>query len=182
MKKPKVFKLISDMFYYDGGYPSENSEPKLDVLIRNFAKLYKYFKLIENNDIDEKLKKYKINISIDENEFKNEEFTNKNEKYSEFIELWKEIDPSKTDILNKKFIINTLLDRAHEKQQTICQLADTIKIDDANIIKEKCEIVKPAYIKAVNLKYKKMLEKPLDKDIENIEKNVESIQEVIKNI
>ena len=38
-----VLKKISDMNYYQGGYPTENSKPKIEVLFRDVAAIVKYF-------------------------------------------------------------------------------------------------------------------------------------------
>lgn len=37
----KVFFVLKDMEYYTGGYPSENSPPKLDEVLDKFAIFYK---------------------------------------------------------------------------------------------------------------------------------------------
>ncbi len=185
-EKPKFFKFVKDALYYKGGYPKEDSPARLDVFVENFAKLYLYYaKLGLTKEIDEKLNLYGLKTNLIE-EITNEDYDVSKESFSEFSKLWYEIFndkniPSKTDIPTKSNeILKILVDEGLSLQSTICQLADTIKIDDANEVEQNCEIKRPHYVKAVNLKYKTLKNKPLDKDIENIKKNIESIENSIE--
>ena len=89
---------------------------------------------------------------------------------------------AKIDAGEKLNLLDVIMNEALDEQKVICELADTIKIDDALIVEEQCEIIKPAYIKAVNMKYKELKSKSIDKDVKKIDDTVKSLTEVVNSI
>lgn len=179
-EKPKIFKFVKDAIYYKGGYPKPDSPPRLDVFVENFAKLYLYYdRLGLSNEINEKLRAHGINANM-VSEQDNFPFDMSSDQFSEFSKLWKEVFNETAIPVESNTIFRTLIEEGVSLQSTICQLADTIKIDDANEVEENCEIKRPHYVKAVNLKYKTLKNKPLDKDLDTIKKNIESIENSIE--
>jgi len=177
----KIFKLIEGMLYYTGGYPSENSPPRLDELVERFANVCRYYAFIDKDiEITNLLEKHSIVVNI--TKMKNDAFKPTPEDKEAIKKLFKELNIDESMPQTKLDLFNKIMNEALDEQKIICQLADTIKIDDASVIDEQCEIIKSAYIKAVNMKYKEMKDKSIDKDVQRIDKTVQSLTEVINNI
>lgn len=166
--KKEIYKLLKDMLYYQGGYPSENTPPKLDILLERFVNVYRFYKFLGIDKIDNYLSSFGINIQytpIDDGEI---------EPNKSFQDAWDYLFPNKKILTSKREILKHILDKGMELQSEICKKSDTIKITIAKQIEKECKIKKPHFVKAVNLKYKEIKSKDLNKDLNKIEENINS--------
>lgn len=179
---PKKFKLISNMIYYQGGYPRSNSLAKITELLNTFITTYYYFSILgHEKQIEKRLKDFGITITIDKEKLKDYPYSIEPKKYKQFYKAWKFVfgDEEAPKTVNK--LLHLLLDKALEEQKTICQMSDSIKIDDAELVEKECEVKKSTYVKAVGLSYKQLKNKPVDKDLKKIEENIVSLEEGVLN-
>lgn len=153
LSKPH-YKLVHDMLYYKGGYPKEDSPPRLNELLDRFISLYKYFELLGHAyEIESYLATSGISITLTD-KIKDEPVIFPEES----TQRWESVFPDenvKSFDTTKKFLAK-LLDRSLALQEDICHLADTIKIDTAEKVEEECKIKKPYFLKAVSAKAKQL--------------------------
>lgn len=166
--KKEVYKLLKDMMFYQGGYPKENTPPKLDSLLEKFVNVYKFYKFLEIDVIDTYLSNFGITIQCEIIE--DEDI----EPNKQFQDAWDYLFPNKKMPTSKREILKSILDRGMELQAEICKKNDAIKITIAQEVEKVCKIKKPHFIKAVSLKYKEMKDKDVNKDLDKIEENINS--------
>jgi len=120
--KNKDFVSIKNAVYYQGGWPNEKTKPRIETIINNFNRLAQ---LLAYTDRDEQFKEYCASIGLE----------------VKFIKLEGKASPN----------AQKAIDKAIELQSVICELADTIKINGAESVKEQCEIKKKHFIDNVNI-------------------------------
>lgn len=127
-----LLKKISDANYYQGGYPSENSPPRIESISKSIAQVAKYFALLGRLDeVNTVLKEYGLRIEsfedavqynpsgVNENKKKIERALKKvRDKYSDF------------EVLDdKQAMLEWFLEKTKNLQGVICSRADEIKIE-----------------------------------------------------
>lgn len=148
----KIFKILNDFKYYKGGYPKEDSLPKIDVFLNTFGNIFQLYKFLG----DEK----EINQFLENNYgLRVEEISDNNlnepldiMKLKKFKKLWNQVFDEEYNNQNKKKILEMLLSKGQDLQAIICKLADEIKISNADEVEQKCEVKKSIFIPIVNLK------------------------------
>jgi hypothetical protein len=187
---PREYKQIHDMNYYKGGYPNEDSPPKLHVFLDKFIAIIKWFQFLGWFDrIDSYLKKAGITITIAEpiiNEEIHEDYKHDKKDYKKFIHAWTQLYPEQEP--SNKFgtvfdVMNECLERSYDLQKDICDLADSIKIDGAKVVETECEILKPYFTKAVMLKYKETKNakrgRDIKKDLQEVKSGIANLEDAI---
>ena len=177
-----AFKQAVDMVYYAGGYPSENSPAKIDVLVDNVLAIAKIFHATERLHIlykkfEDRGMKLILNEVILE---KPVAFTTKQQVAWKFITA-AEFPETNIALLKK------IMDEALILQAEICEKADRIKITMAEKVEDEHQIRKPNFVKAVrfealNMKkgeeeMKEKLQAFKDKNIHNMSAALEPLNE-----
>jgi hypothetical protein len=180
MMEKKQFHLIHRMNYYQGGYPSENSPPKLHVVLDAFINVIKFYDLLGKHDeVSDYLRENHITYELSEHS-KNLPISFDAEQKAAAQAQWSKLFPTEKleDFDKPKEFLEKLLGKSHEIQALICAAADTIKINHADKIKEKCSIKKGYFLKAVNTRAKKLVKEEQQK---NARKVLEDILEDVEN-
>lgn len=192
-REKSQFKFIHEMIYYKGGYPKDDSPPKIDAILDKITDLVKYYDLLGKKDeLDKKLLERGIKIEIDPSgkfEDKQIVFSQRFQELEEkeqddLIELWPKVFPGENlntlDIYTSE-LMKKLLEVSLPLQSEICQASDSIKIINAEAVEERTGIKKKNFMEAVKVKYKelkddekkeKALEKIKKEDIENLEEAI----------
>ena len=179
-KPAKVFKLIKDLMYYRGGYPKETSPAKISVLVDRFVNMCTFFSILEiEEDIFAQLKEAGITITVDPSVIQDAKLELEGKAKTKFNKSWKAAFGGKVVPETVHQILEEVFDNGISTQKTICKMADEIKVDAADKIIENCDISKSVFVKAVNIKYKTMKQKPIDKDIKKLEKRGADTQDGI---
>ncbi|MFA5025089.1 MAG: hypothetical protein WC503_01080 [Candidatus Shapirobacteria bacterium] len=183
----KFYKLIHDMIYYEGGYPSENSPPRLNEFLDRFIVLVKWFGLLNREEeINSYLSESGITLADNNKKEDRKIFLGEKgpEELEEIMKNWNIIFDEPIEEFNTtKKLMEKLLDKTLGIQRIVCELADSIKVDTAKKVKEKCEIKPPYFIRTVNTKAKEVLAKKNGKRgkqiIDNIKDDAENYVDVV---
>ncbi len=169
------FKMVKDMVYYKGGYPKPTSPARLLQLAERFSNVYKYYTMLgKQKDIESILSQYGITISIDPSQVKNDPVGIDSSQKKKFDKVWNFVLKG-TDVPKTKYaLLELLISEACEEQAVICQMADEIKVDAADKIETECDINRPVFVRAVNIKTKTLKNKPIVKDMERLERGIEN--------
>ena len=153
----KTFLTIKDMEYYQGGYPSPESPPKIEALMDRFILVYKWYVFIgKESRISKYFESHGLEISVKGADIENIKVnidSLKPKVKSKFLAM---AGPESKLPTNKKAFVLLLLAKGCELQATICDMANQIKIDNFEVVKEKCDVSKPNFITSVQLSYEKL--------------------------
>lgn len=153
-KTPSIYKLIKDTKYYTGGYPNENTPPRLESITRMIAEIVHGFKYIgQLDEVNTYLKNYGITIDIEKSEYDTMPL------YKNIVDSDKKMKKNfyacASDALEGQFpetnseLFKKLLEIGLSLQKEICEKADLIKVDSATSIEENLGISKACFINAV---------------------------------
>lgn len=146
------FTLLKDMLYYQGGWPTDDSEAKLHDAFMNFSFILKFYTYLGKEDeIKKYCKKFGMTVEIDKRKIENLQKVKLDRLCSEdwYKCFGKTPMPRKTiDYVNKIF------EEAMIVQKEICERADSIKIYAAKKAEIMCSVKEKNFINAVNVSYK----------------------------
>lgn len=176
-----TFKLVNDSLYYQGGWPSESTPPRLHSHLDKVGKLFKYYEAMGLEDeINAYLKdKYGLEVSRTE-EYK--PVTDRCMSPSVAMELMMELFPGEyREAMERPMtdMMFSLFSEGMDLQREICGLADRIKIMEAREVKEKFDIEKDHFVTAVSIKAKEIKGTAIDRSVIRVEKDVESMTKSI---
>jgi hypothetical protein len=171
-KDDNDFIFIKNLRYYQGGWPGENTPSRLHSMLDKFIKAILYYNFLNDLSAYDYLKaagiEMKITAPIDNLKIDIESLPKWiNDKWKDQIE---DKIPN-----NTKDFFDKLLTKGEQIQSIICSLVDKIKINEAPQIEAQCKVKKSHFINSVNMKYKKMMKRKIDKDIGKQEDNINSI-------
>jgi hypothetical protein len=150
----KIFKVLNDYTFYKGGYPKPDSPPKIKSLLDTIGYTYRFYQLkgIEDNTINSYLKtEFGIEIKgITPNSYESPQIS----KMKKFEALYREVFNDDYDGETKQLILNKLIESGQSLQASICEDNDEVKIKNAEIVENECEVSKSNFMTAVNAKYK----------------------------
>jgi hypothetical protein len=190
-----ALKKVSDMNYYRGGYPGENSPPKLETLMKHVGVVAKYYDTIGRLDeLNSTLRPYGFiieqtggDVHIDPRRLDELNLTRPTIKAKEKVMAKYGAIP----LNSAEETINWFLDKTHSLQGVICMAADEIKITIFEEVEPKLESVdKSGFVQAVNLSAARktkvdnnkdaaaIIEKSLDRS-EVLKKNGEFLRETV---
>lgn len=132
----KELKFLVDMYHYrSGGYPNENSLPKHQEVLNNFANLVKYFNLI---GLDHEYQHILDSLGIE-------------------IKIKQPVEDFELENLGKDFSEHLLetIKECSEIQGDICNLSDSIKRGISKEISEKTSISSGIITQGVMFEYQK---------------------------
>lgn len=180
-----TLKLLSDMNYYRGGYPGENSPPKLDALFDKAGTVIRFYEAVGRLDeINEVLAKYGFEV------------TKKNHQKIEASRAALEETPAMTRATNLAYergfvwsddiseMIEWFLNHTENLQGTICEMADNIKIELFSRVESKIDgaIDKSGFNTAVNTVAKKRIKEESHRDTGSlIEKGLEKSELLVND-
>jgi hypothetical protein len=184
-----ILKAITDLHYYQGGWPSENTPARLDTLLHKFGQTYQYFEVLgRTSDINDFLhSNYGIKISrtkqmpvkIVKGAFEE----NLVKKYM------KELGVKYTAKQTPAQILSGMISECMELQGFICEKADQIKIENYGKVNQIIKVEKGQFSKTVNLKARKqnLLEKKksptrVKEKVEDISGQAENFVTILKKV
>lgn len=170
----KDIKHLADLIYYTGGYPSENSPPRVEVfgdLVASALKLGEH----SGHDV---LKRYLaskgVQVTFSTIALRDVSITPERKTLLESCAV--SYPPEKTTVSTRD-LLQDLIERTQKLQSEICSLADEVKIELAEKAEKEHEIKKGNFVRAVKIKAIS-LSKDRDKMMEALEK----IQDNIHNM
>lgn len=149
----KIYYQYKDLEYYTGGWPGENTSPRLESFVKKIAEMFEMYIYLGNLDrLNMYFNKFGIQISstndIDK-KFGNDSAiilsTNK-------IRKFKQIAGCDNVPTSRKEFLNILVNVGLECQKVICECADEIKIENGKKIENECEIKPSNFCQAVSIK------------------------------
>jgi hypothetical protein len=149
----KDFQLAKNAIYYQGGWPSPNTKPRVETAVANFAQLCRVLQYLGR---DQQLK----------------------ECFEQFG-LKVEVTPIAS---TPTPMVQTIMDEAVALQRVICQMADSIKIDAADKIEKNCEVLKPHFLTNVKILAKKGKGSKIERDVEAFQLTTESATSIVEKI
>lgn len=171
-------KKISDANYYKGGYPSENSPPKISTFIRNAGITAKYFHEIGRLDeINSYMRVYGFELTPVADELRYTKNFKSDKKIDKAIDFLKshygfEIKNEASDM------IEWFLERTENLQREICESSDEIKDVLYPQVEVKSDVSKSGFIGAVNAKANLDIKREKNKDISsNLDKIMDKSEE-----
>ena len=155
--KGGVFALINNLKFHT------TPVPKYEKIFNEVGTIFTYTKLIGEEGVYNDYLKEHFGITITEvsdGEISNSIATKavfKNEKAEKkFEDLWKDALPGKEIPNNPKSVLKILLEDGQEALRDVVDETDKIKFINANNVEEKCDVRKPLFMKAVNLRAKEL--------------------------
>lgn len=152
--KKSDFKLVADLVYYQGGWPSLNSKPKEEDLADRVAAALRLEKAIDRNRLVELLSERGIEVSL-------------------------RVEDLARD---RKLTLRDMVSAAQGLQKEMCHDADEIKIAMAEVAEEQFKVEKANFVKAVKIAAsgnRKKIEKKIAK-VEETAANLEVAIEPLK--
>lgn len=176
------FKKLSDLVYYQGGYPNPETLPKEEQLANAVSRALKLEDALGRETLQKLLKQRGIEVAIKQDDEitgtyqLNPRDSKKLEKYWRLAEIGGAVPDTRGTVLKK------LIDRAQELQSTICAEADTIKVDAAAVVEEAFKIKKPNFVKAVGLAAVKLRkgEGKMTEKLDDLLEGIENLEEAVE--
>jgi hypothetical protein len=138
-----IKRAVDALYYFGGGWPTENSKGRMESLLDNFAGMFKVMEFAGFGDmVTEHLAKQGISVTINE-KFEDAELTENDYKY-----LTNEM---KSDIFNvrdfktRSDLVSGIIMELQDTQGIICKLADKIKLELKPSISSKLGIEDQEY-------------------------------------
>lgn len=168
--KGSIFKKANDLIYYTGGYPSESSPPKSEVFADEIAGVLRVLKALGSDFMVNLLQRRGVKVEVSDLTYPSDR--------DEFVkhlgtEVWPE-GSREVDALKR------MSAEAQELQKTICVMADEIKLDLAERVKDDFQIEKPAFLKAVKLSSMVQRQGKSDKARERVDGAIHSAESVVE--
>lgn len=176
----KVFKMINDFAFFKGGYPKPDSPPKIKSLLDNIGYTYRFYQLkgIDDTTINSYLKT-EFGIEIKQTT-PNPYQTPNISKMKKFEALYREVFNDDYNGESKKEILDKLIQSGQSLQESICQDNDEVKITNAEIVENECEVSRTNFLTAVKAKVKEARNNvELDEVISDLESKKTAVDEVI---
>ena len=149
--KPAVFKLINDLQFYKGGYPKETTEPKLQKMLDDIGNAFNFYELREKQDLINGYLRTKYGIEI-QSTTGNELARPGIKKLKKFEELYSATFNEPYKLTSKKDLIEKLLTAGQAIENDINFDKDAVAIAAAEMVEAKCEVKKPNFMAAVQMK------------------------------
>jgi hypothetical protein len=173
------FKRLSDMVYYKGGYPSENSPPREEALANVIAALAKLELLHDRQSLQNLLAQRGVYLEVHQEI--GQSYTTSEKDGKRLIESWQALGKTGTPSTSRTELLKDLVETAQKLQTVICSRADEIKVDAAQTAEDEHKIRKPNFCMAVRLAamQKRRGEEKVKERVASIEDNIDNLQEAI---
>jgi len=179
------FKRLSDMKYYQGGWPSPNTPPRESNLASQVAALIKLENLAGTETFAKFLSQEGIKVSVEstvgDNIQLNRDEAEDLEKALSSAGLNHTMCFEGTSATRSK-ILPILIEKAQHLQKEICEQSDLITVDAAEHVESAFKIKKGNFIKAVNLMATKLRkgEGPMAEKIDDINDAMDNLSSAIE--
>ncbi len=184
----KDFKAAKNTLYYKGGWPKPETLPRAQNLANSIADSFIILSYI--GKVDELnhflsmrgLKIEPVSPSVYEDQLlENSNWQGDAKREKKVLKLWSSlfVDEMPND---PKTVLTMLMDRACDRQGTICKLADEIKINNGQLVEEECGVKVPNFLRSVNLEYKKIKGKNISEVIDKMKADNEETLEAVEII
>ncbi len=187
-RDPKEFRYAKDIKYYLGGWPNENTPPRAKILADHIADAYLLLSFV-GYDLD-------LNIYLRDRGLRIVPVNDDRDYHGEFLleDIDWQLDKKRKKMVEDnwkalfdydlptepKDILKALLDRACDKQATICALADQIKLDKGGKVEEECDVKASDYVRAVNYKYKITKGQDITESLEKLKDGMDRTKEALE--
>ncbi|AVH84999.1 hypothetical protein RsoM2USA_70 [Ralstonia phage RsoM2USA] len=170
--------IVDGLYYLGGGWPTENTQGRLESMLDSFVKCYKYYHLIGKSDIINKyLEPHGIEISLTRT-VDSSDIDDTDAKY-----LMKEhsIFATFKNTENRRDVMMEIVERCMELQGQICEKADIIKLDIKKKMKSNFGLDAPEFGRLVDIEKLKRVRKPekVRSKIENIHTSQDSFNSLL---
>lgn len=178
------FKRLSDMRYYQGGYPSPNTPPKEHALARQVAAIITLEDCVEKREFVAFLGT--MGISCEQKKPVSADYLVSKDDEKKLREAWEGAGIDKEIPTDRKEALKLMLDRAQNLQKEICEVSDSIRVNAAEEVEDKFKIRKPAFLKAVSLTAVKLrrgegiMGEKLDAVVDSAENLIDAVQFLLK--
>lgn len=152
------FKRLSDMKYYQGGYPSQSSPPKEYAMAVAVANLLKMEEGLGTRNLASFLGALGIRVEVMNPISPNYTLSTEDEK--KLRSAWEGAGIDREIPTDKPEALELMLDRAQNIQSEICESSDSFRVEAASEVEDKFKIKKPNFMKAVNLQAIKLKRGP----------------------
>jgi metal-sulfur cluster biosynthetic enzyme len=124
-----VKRAVDALYYFGGGWPTENSKGRMEALLENFVGMYRILDFIgEGHKVTEHLAKFGVSVSLaDEFKIENRVLTANEKAFldrtysSEYFNM--------DDLTDMRSLVNAVVVECMDLQRAICGMADKIKDD-----------------------------------------------------
>jgi len=156
-KKPDA-KRLSDLFYYTGGWPHENTPPKAKDLAHDISIAYNFFRIAGYDDFEKYLAENGLGIVVLDPEKAKVVFDK--QKFAAQVALFNEVEPehAMAPRAEPQAAFLEIVERCMDVQGEICAQADKIKLRAAVEASAEHKIQKKNFIIAVNNESKRGLD------------------------
>ena len=185
-KNPKEFMLYADSHIFNGGFPTQDSPSKLAKVSTDIAKLLIYYKFMgEEKQLEKYLNEFGIkldltNLSINNYILSDIDYTLDKKRKKIIDKNWSILTDSEFETDSNK-LLTFLLDIAIKSKKKVFEINNNIIAKSEDIINE-CEVDKNNFLKAVNLKFKKLIGKDISEELNNLDDNLESLKTILNII
>ena len=171
----REFAIIADMRFWRQGNPAPDSVSKLNKFLDRFAVLAHYYYFIGDDEIKKYLKTKGVDISPDVqliDQALNPDIIDP----IDWNDAMGEKDAGIPD--RSQAVLLALLDRAEEIMKETYTLKDGF--DQKIVETSQTEDIRPGHVgKAAHLRYKQLMNKPVDGDLAKVRKDAASVQQAI---
>ena len=155
----REFQLVKNMIYFQGGWPTHNTKPRLDTIVSNFSTICRVLSFLgRTKELERYCNQYGIRITIT-----------------------KPIVNS-SDLSSMSREANHLLDKALNLQKEICKVSEVIKLKYAKKVENACGILIPHFLRDVRLTAKYQRKRTVDDDLQNFNLEISSARQVAESI
>ena len=172
------FSNLKNMMYFKGGVETPDSRPRLHEKLDEFINLVNHYEFLGDEEIKGYLKEHGISLGVEKKQIEDGPIVVLKEDTKNFERAWEFIFGTEHVPATKKEILNRIIDRSVEVQKTIENKKDEIS-EKADNVDSSCQIKKPFFMKAIQIKVKELKKRSVDNEIVKIESDIESSKEII---
>lgn len=172
-RNPKELMILRDIKAENADSTAETPS-RIDAYVGGFAALIKLMDLANDKTLVDKLEAEGIKVDI------TTRLTNPSILPSDIdASNWSKAFGNAQKPTDLSSMLSMLLEQCCKQKDEIDKMSDEIRLNHAEIVEQECEIKKPHYIRAVNLKVKSQ-KVSLDKDMEKAKKDIKSQEESLE--
>jgi len=178
-REKRDFLSVKNMMFYKNGVPEPDSTSRLYDFLNTFVCLVHHYDFLGEDEIIEYLKEAGIELTISSNsledgDIKVAEDQEKNLKHSWDFAMVGDKMPEK-----KKELLNMILDRSLAVQKVILEKKSEID-EDADDVQADCQVKKPLFMKALQIKVKELQKRSVDNELVKVEEEIEAARDLVE--
>jgi hypothetical protein len=170
-REKRDFLSLKNMMFYKDGVPEPDSRSRLHDFLNTFVCLVHHYEFLGEDEISEYLKQAGIQITLSSNSLEDGDVKVAEDKEKLLKQSWDfAMVPDKMPE-KKKEVLNIILDRALAVQKVILEKNSEID-EDASDVEADCQVKKPLYMKAIQIKVKELQKRSVDNELVKVEEDV----------